>query len=1049
MVEKKEAPGPAAHQAMGGTTATTLPATAATEALLFTFDQACKNRANLAMFPPAGYASLSPAAKALELGKWINDAYRQCSTKEGWVKTAQVLQIKMSNFSIVPFEKEEDFRREAVKRFVATDRLDEVWIRSQCTLSALPGATDRVQLWEDLCTIATLRDGPDYTRVPGGGLMENVHVIEHFLALAGFDMNDAMFFKAYQPLLCDRAEMRRKLMALPAHLRSIPRLKGSPGGAAAAAAAATSSEDDEATVAATGRGAMKAQAPRQRGPCHNCGRFGHGWRRCQAPCSKCGQYNHGAPECTGRPGGHHGAGGHDSHPALPRGDHRGSGRGGWQGGNCGGGRGGGRSGYHGRGSKQGGHAHFVQGTANAASADADREEDEYEGDEYEEADTLCTAAAFGTAGDKPRYSYLSRKELLEKVAMDQDLFEPLSTDLNIGGKACKVMVDTGASVSMITFRTLCDVTRTERPPMEPARTRVASLTGESIKILGQATLPVELDKTRWIRFLVVEHAPHQALLGMDIMTTLRVTVKIGEGVLKVGDKRIPAIPKRIRQAATRESGDLVRARRNTTCLPNTVALIHTTGTFETDTIVVDHCTEARLPQGLYTLAGLHATAEGKYSNIAVVNVTGRPICIPKGQVLGRAEPLRPEVAAKVCAVRPQERSEEKKTVRQPDDKDKTQISEEELRKYVADLVDVRVDIKEQLLKTLLKYRWVFRTDLTGAGAAKLEPMKIVTTDNEPTQSIGPRLSPKEQEAERAELEKMARARVVDSTRSAWSSPVMMVPKSDGTIRFCIDFRGLNRKTVKDPYPLPRIDETLDKLGKATWFSSFDLAAGYWQVPLDPASREKTAFTVRGFGRYHFLVVPMGLKNAPAHFQRAMDKLLEGLLDNTLAYLDDILVYTNTQEEHMAALERYLERVAAADLLLKWRKCHLFKREVRFLGYHISARGVSVDPDRVRAIVEMPAPTNPTAVRRFVAICNYQRHFIREFAKIAEPLHQLTRAGTQWSWGPAQQQAFEELKKRLVTAPILAHPDDSKLSQTVVDLSIGLTVAVLRSSQTLE
>jgi hypothetical protein len=449
---------------------------------------------------------------------------------------------------------------------------------------------------------------------------------------------------------------------------------------------------------------------------------------------------------------------------------------------------------------------------------------------------------------------------------------------------------------------------------------------------------------------------------------------------------------------------------------------------------MERCEEATLPLGLIPIPGIHATVERKKSNMALANCTGRPICIPKGALLGRAEPLQPD--AQVCAVLPTVKKPGEKMERRPDDKDPTQISEAELRKCVADMRGVRDDIKEQLLKMLLEHRWVFRTDLSGAGAANLEPMKIVTTDEEPTQARGPRLSPKEQEAERAELEKMARSNVVDKTRSAWSSPVMMVPKSDGSIRFCIDFRGLNRKTIKDPYPLPRIDESLDKLGKAKWFSSFDLASGYWQMPLDPDSREKTAFTVRGLGRFHFLVVPMGLKNAPACFQRAMDKLLEGLLDDTLAYLDDVLVYSNTEEEHLKALERYLERVSEAGLLLKWRKCHLFQREVRFLGYRVSAEGVSIDPERVRVITEMAAPTNPTGVRRFVAMCNYQRHFIYKFAEIAEPLHQLTRTGTAWVWGAPQQRAFETLKQKMVEAPILAHPDDSKPYFLETDASEG-------------
>ena len=300
---------------------------------------------------------------------------------------------------------------------------------------------------------------------------------------------------------------------------------------------------------------------------------------------------------------------------------------------------------------------------------------------------------------------------MDRIGANKQIYEPLSVQLNIGGKECRTTVDTGASVSMVQLDMLRKITGSDRPVVRPMRIRVSALTGDAIGILGEVTLMVELDQSRPINFLVVEKAPHPALIGMDVLRALKVSIKIGKGSIKVGGQRYPASAEGVRTAK----------------------------------------------------AGLHDTAEGKYSQIAVGNVTGRPIRIPKGKVLGRAEPVRP--GTRMCAVQPVDKGSKKEEGRKPDNKDPAQVGEEEIRKYVAGMKDLKDDARGELLKLLLKYRWVFRTDLTGAGAAKLEPMKINTVDEEPVQARGPRLLPNEQEAERTELEKMARAEVVEPMRS--------------------------------------------------------------------------------------------------------------------------------------------------------------------------------------------------------------------------------------------------------------------------------------------
>ena len=249
-------------------------------------------------------------------------------------------------------------------------------------------------------------------------------------------------------------------------------------------------------------------------------------------------------------------------------------------------------------------------------------------------------------------------------------------------------------------------------------------------------------------------------------------------------------------------------------------------------------------------------------------------------------------------------------------------------------------------------------------------------------------------------------------------------KKDGTRRFCVDYCHLNSVTKVDVFPFPQIDDTLDLLAHSRYFSTLDLASGYWQVEMAPDSKEKTAFITLA-GLYEFQKMLFALTNAPATFQRLMEAVLSGLSRTScLDYIDNILVIGHSFEEHLRNLAQVFDRLREAGLKLKAEKCKFGAGEVIYLGYQVSREGLAPTQDKIRAVKEYPTPTDVKSLRSFLGLASYYRRFVPRFSSVASPLHALTRKDVCFEWSPACESAFRQLKEHLCSAPVLAFPDFS-------------------------
>ena len=308
-----------------------------------------------------------------------------------------------------------------------------------------------------------------------------------------------------------------------------------------------------------------------------------------------------------------------------------------------------------------------------------------------------------------------------------------------------------------------------------------------------------------------------------------------------------------------------------------------------------------------------------------------------------------------------------------------------------------------------------------------------------------RMSPAELDELKKQLQALLDNGHIRPSSSPYGAPVLFVKKKDGSMRLCVDYRALNKHTIKNRYPLPRIDELLDRLGNAKIFSKLDLTSGYHQIRIADADIPKTAFRTR-YGHFEFVVMPFGLTNAPSTFQALMNSIFHCHLDKfVIVYLDDILIFSETEEDHVEHLRQVLNLLRQHKLYCKLSKCEFFRRRIKFLGHTISDSGIETDQDKITAIQDWPVPKNVKELQSFLGLANYYRRFIKNHSKIVAPLTALTRKDQDYIWTDSQQHAFDAIKQALTTAPVLAAPRDElpytiRVTTDASDYAIGAVLS---------
>uniref|UniRef100_A0A7E4URW5 RNA-directed DNA polymerase n=1 Tax=Panagrellus redivivus TaxID=6233 RepID=A0A7E4URW5_PANRE len=345
--------------------------------------------------------------------------------------------------------------------------------------------------------------------------------------------------------------------------------------------------------------------------------------------------------------------------------------------------------------------------------------------------------------------------------------------------------------------------------------------------------------------------------------------------------------------------------------------------------------------------------------------------------------------------------------------------------------------EEKLIKLLQEYPDVLSEDEFDLGCCSITAPTMELIENKPKATKPYRVPAKTREAVKTFIQQMLIAGIIIESTTPWLANLLMIKKSNGTLRPCMDFRPLNAITVPDSFPLPRIEDLLEKATGYSWYSAIDLASGFWQIPLDEETQRYCGF-ITEFGTYQMTRMPFGLRNAPAIFARTMAKVLAGLDDIVTVYLDDVLIHTKEEafEEHLQAVRLVLMRLRRYNLKAKPAKCNLARRSITYVGHEISARGYQPSDDHIKALKKYSEPKNAADVRRFLGLAGFFRRFVEGFAEIAAPLSDLLKDEVEFKWEDTETEAFRRLIECLTKPPVLMKPDYSKPFVVHTDASLS-------------
>ena len=578
----------------------------------------------------------------------------------------------------------------------------------------------------------------------------------------------------------------------------------------------------------------------------------------------------------------------------------------------------------------------------------------------------------------------------------------------IGSVKGKFLIDTGSSICVISEKVF-DRLDSENINLQPTDRQVHTADGTCLKIKGACTLQIQLDHILFNQeFIVANIEESLGILGINFLDKYGADVKIGKKTLKTNQGKI---------RLHKHSADLC----NRIQLCESVTIPPQSETY-VKTYTVQDCvahlnilqpTNRYIEQGLLIGKTLVDTSQNQMT-VSVLNFSHKSVKLKQNASLGSIEPIE-EIS--IC---------------NDLDTEKVKVSTDEiqlpdhLKPLVQNASSELTSVEKQKLSFLVgEFQDVFMSPDGKLGQTNLAEHYIDTGDTKPFKMPCRRIPLFKKHVVESEIKKMLDQDVIEPSTSPWNSPICLVAKKSGEWRFCVDLRALNKVTKLDSFPLPRIDETLDKLSGSRFFSTLDMASGYWQLSLSEKDREKTSFAVPGIGTFMFKVMCFGLKNAPSSFSRLMEVVLRQLqFDKCLVYLDDIIVLGKDFDTALENLHAVFSRLRQANLKLKVSKCKLLQKEVVFLGHLVSENGITCDPAKIKEIESWPVPEDKTDIKSFLGLVGYYRKMVPEFAELAVPLTRLTRKKAKFEWGPEQETAFNRLKKCLIQPPILSFPLES-------------------------
>ena len=592
------------------------------------------------------------------------------------------------------------------------------------------------------------------------------------------------------------------------------------------------------------------------------------------------------------------------------------------------------------------------------------------------------------------------------------------------------LIDTGSVLTIISKRKFEQIPAEERPKLEEYDRLLVAANDSHLKVHGQASFDILFGDEWYHHQLLVAEIRDEGIIGVDFLMQHGIVLDFAQNTVKCHDKQLEMSCHRTKERMCR-----IAVTEGVLVPPGARKIVEgrTTKPLAEGAWLIESTQQLPVKHSVL-LARALVQGQGTKLPLELMNPTDESCYLYPGTHVGVASRVRSETLARSST------SHKQTSASLP----------AELQKLV-DEVDAPLTAgqRERVAALMRNNRDVFSLPGEPPGRTNLVEHQIVVEAEGPIKQSVRRPPIHLKEAANEEVQKMLREGIIEPSNSPWASPVVLVRKKDGSLRYCIDYRKLNAVTRKDSYPLPRIDDSLDTLRSAKYFTTLDLASGYWQIELSEDAKQKSAFCTTT-GLYQFKVMPFGLTNAPATFQRLMERVLAGLQwQLCLVYIDDIIIFSRTVEEHLQQLQTVFTRLKSAGLKLKPKKCHLFKQKVQYLGHIVSEAGIQTDPEKIQAVMEWGEPTTVTEVRSFLGLCSYYRKFVPEFATIARPLIKLTEKNCPFSWREEQREAWETLKQCLTSAPILGYPDPAAtfiLDTDASDYGIGAVLSQVKDGE---